>query len=88
MHVDDAIRSRKSVRRFLPTPVPVPVVRHILEVSARAPSGNNVQPWRVYAVAGEPKNRLCNAIVQAANEITHHKAGGHSGNRQAAPRIV
>lgn len=66
MHVDDAIRSRKSVRRFLPTPVPVSVVRHILEVSARAPSGNNVQPWRVYVVAGEPRERLCSAIVQAA----------------------
>jgi len=66
MHVDDAIRSRKSVRRFLPTPVPAATVRHILQVSARAPSGNNVQPWRVYAVAGEPRQRLCDAIVQAA----------------------
>ena len=66
MHVDDAIRSRKSVRRFLPTPVPFEVVRHILDVSARAPSGNNVQPWRVYAVAGEPRARLCDAIVEAA----------------------
>ena len=66
MHVDDAIRSRKSVRRFLPTPVPAATVRHILQVSARAPSGNNVQPWRVYAVAGEPRQRLCDAIVLAA----------------------
>jgi nitroreductase len=66
MHVDDAIRSRKSVRRFLPTPVPAQTVRHILEVAARAPSGNNVQPWRVYAVAGEARDRLCNEIVEAA----------------------
>ena len=66
MHVDDAIRSRKSARRFLPTPVPAATVRHILQVSARAPSGNNVQPWRVYAVAGEPRQRLCDAIVLAA----------------------
>ena len=66
MHVDDAIRSRKSVRRFLPTPVPAATVRHILEVAARAPSGNNVQPWRVYAVTGEARDRLCNEIVAAA----------------------
>jgi nitroreductase len=66
MHVDEAIRTRKSVRRFLTDPVPASVVRHILEVSARAPSGNNVQPWRVYAVAGDAKARVCDAIMQAA----------------------
>lgn len=68
MHVDEAIRSRKSVRRFLPTPVPAAAVGHILEVAARAPSGNNVQPWRVYVLAGEPRDRLCADIVKAAQE--------------------
>lgn len=67
MHVDEAIRSRKSVRRFLPTPVPAAVVSHILNVAARAPSGNNVQPWRVYVVAGERRDKLCDAIVEAAS---------------------
>jgi len=68
MHVDDAIRSRKSVRRFLPTPVPAAVVSHILEVAGRAPSGNNVQPWRVYVLAGQARDRLCEDIVQAARD--------------------
>jgi len=67
MHVDEAIRSRKSVRRFLPAPVPAAVVSHILSVAARAPSGNNVQPWRVYVVAGERREKLCDAIVEAAS---------------------
>ncbi|MES3016018.1 MAG: nitroreductase [Pseudomonadota bacterium] len=67
MHVDEAIRSRKSVRRFLPTPVPAAVVSHILNVAARAPSGNNVQPWRVHVVAGERRDKLCDAIVEAAS---------------------
>ncbi|WP_418319905.1 nitroreductase [Piscinibacter sakaiensis] len=67
MHVDEAISSRKSVRRFLPTPVSADVVRHILEVAARAPSGNNVQPWRVYVVGGECRDKLCGAIVEAAS---------------------
>jgi nitroreductase len=68
MHIDEAIRSRKSVRRFLPTPVPAAVVSHILEVAARAPSGNNVQPWRVYVLAGEARDGLCADIVKAAQE--------------------
>ena len=66
MHVDEAIRSRKSVRRFLPTAVAPSVVQHILSVAARAPSGNNVQPWKVYAVAGEARQRLCDAFIEAA----------------------
>lgn len=66
MHVDEAITSRKSVRRFLPKPVELPVLEHILRVAARAPSGNNVQPWKVYAVAGDACAQLCQAIYHAA----------------------
>ena len=54
MNVTDAVSSRYSCRAFLPTPVPEATVRDILERAARAPSGGNVQPWRVHALAGEP----------------------------------
>jgi nitroreductase len=53
MDVRDATASRYSCRAFLPTPVPQSVVREILERAARAPSGGNLQPWLVHAVAGE-----------------------------------
>jgi nitroreductase len=62
-HVDQAIRTRRSVRRFLPTPVPREVVEELLELAARAPSGTNVQPWKVYALAGAEKERLSAAIL-------------------------
>lgn len=67
--VDEAITSRRSVRRFLPTPVPMETVEAILDVAARAPSGTNMQPWRGYALAGEPKARLIKA-VQAVFDAT------------------
>src|SRR3984957_13573470 len=63
--VDRAITSRRSVRRFLPTPVPEAEVEAILDVAARAPSGTNMQPWRGYVVAGAAKQVLVKA-VQAA----------------------
>jgi nitroreductase len=63
--VDDAITSRRSIRRFLPTPVPVETVEAILDVAARAPSGTNMQPWLGYVVAGMAKQALVEA-VQAA----------------------
>ncbi len=63
--VDRAISSRRSLRAYLDKPVPKTLVEHILDVSARAPSGTNTQPWRAYAVAGEPRDRLCRALVEA-----------------------
>jgi nitroreductase len=62
--VDHAITSRRSVRRFLPTPVPREVIAEILDAAARAPSGTNMQPWRGYVVTGAAKDELC-AAVQA-----------------------
>jgi nitroreductase len=52
MDVRDAIASRYSCRAFLPTPVSLDVVRDILEAAAHAPSGGNLQPWIVHAIAG------------------------------------
>jgi nitroreductase len=53
MDVSEAVAARMSVRAFRPDPVPGPVVREILERAHQAPSGGNLQPWRVYALAGD-----------------------------------
>lgn len=63
--VDEAIASRRSVRAFLPDPVDPAVVRDILNVSARAPSGTNMQPWRVYVLTGAAKQGVANAILDS-----------------------
>lgn len=63
--VEEAITTRRSVRRFLPTPVPRVVVEHVLAVASRAPSGTNMQPWRVYVLTGRAKKALSSAIVDA-----------------------
>jgi nitroreductase len=52
MDVAEAVRRRRSVRAFLPDPVPGEVVRALVEAAGRAPSGGNLQPWRVHAVGG------------------------------------
>ena len=70
MHVDTAITSRKSVRRFLDAPVDRATVMHILQIASRAPSGSNIQPWRVHVVAGAAKEQLCQRLLDAViNEI-------------------
>ncbi|MCX7353332.1 MAG: nitroreductase [Alphaproteobacteria bacterium] len=66
--VDEAILSRRAVRAFLPTPVPIETVRHLLAVASRAPSSSNTQPWNVYALTGAPKEKLSAAILKARRE--------------------
>jgi nitroreductase len=63
---EEAIASRRSIRAYLPTPVPRDVVERILDIAARAPSGTNMQPWRCYALAGAPLRALCDALVAEA----------------------
>jgi nitroreductase len=58
MDVRDAVDSRYSCRAFLPTPVPEATVRDIVGRAARAPSAGNMQPWRVYALAGQRVDEL------------------------------
>jgi nitroreductase len=54
MNVSEAVRSRHSIRAFLDKPVSETVLRDVLETAARAPSGGNLQPWRLHVVAGKP----------------------------------
>jgi nitroreductase len=66
--VDAAITSRRSIRAFLDTPVEREDIERILEVASRAPSGTNIQPWKVYVLTGESKERLSNAIMAAHDD--------------------
>src|SRR5579885_136056 len=58
MTVSEAVVSRRSVRAFLDTPVPISVMSEILTKASRAPSGGNVQPWKLYVVSGEALARF------------------------------
>jgi nitroreductase len=58
MNVTEAVAARISVRAFKADPVPGDLVREILEAAHRAPSGGNLQPWRVHAVSGAPIEAL------------------------------
>ena len=74
--VDAAITSRRSMRAFLPTPVPREVVEAILRVASRAPSGTNTQPWQVHVLTGAAKQRLSDrieAIYENPAELAEHE---------------
>ena len=64
MDVSEAVARRSSVRAFLPDPVPGEAVRTILERAHRAPSGGNLQPWRVHAIAGPEMARFRSVMAE------------------------
>jgi nitroreductase len=72
--VDAAITSRRSLRKFLPTPVPRATIERILEVASRAPSGTNTQPWRVYVLTGEARRALSAKILAAFDDPAERAA--------------
>jgi nitroreductase len=60
-----AARTRRSIRAYKPDPVPMETVREIVALGRHAPSGSNIQPWRVYAMTGASLKRVGTAIQQA-----------------------
>ncbi len=67
-NVTKAINTRRSIRAFLPDEVPLDLVNGILETASRAPSGTNIQPWKVYVLTGSVKEKLCAATSLAFDE--------------------
>ncbi len=65
--LDQTILERRSVRGFLPKPVPRQVLEEVLELAQRAPSNCNVQPWRVYIATGNTTKKLRASLVAAAS---------------------
>ena len=58
-----AVDRRASIRAFLPDPVSDETLRELLEKSARAPSGGNIQPWWIYVVNGDTMTRFRSFIA-------------------------
>lgn len=72
MTVEDALKTRITCRAFLPDPVPEATVRALLDAARWAPSGGNLQPWRVHVLAGEA---LAALKADVATEMATHPMG-------------
>lgn len=58
MTVADAVLTRRSIRAFQDKPVPLEVLRRVMDTARWAPSGCNFQPWEATIVTGEPLKEL------------------------------
>ena len=67
--VAEAIEQRMSVRAFTKEAVSHEQILKLLNLSARAPSGTNTQPWKAYVLEGEKLNVLCEQVCKAYDDI-------------------
>jgi nitroreductase len=66
--LDETIKGRHSIRKFLPRPVPKDLLYECLELAQRAPSNSNIQPWRMFIATGPDRDRLKEALLEVARE--------------------
>jgi nitroreductase len=81
MDVDTALKTRISTRAFLSDPLPQALVIDILDVARWSPSGGNVQPWTVIAVAGSARQ----AVIDRARAALSENPAGEEGDYPIYP---
>ncbi|MDB5714816.1 MAG: nitroreductase [Sphingomonadales bacterium] len=60
------VAERRSVRAFLPTPVPQQLIEQVLFTAQQAPSNCNAQPWIVHIVSGLTADRVRSELIDGA----------------------
>ncbi|WP_022695352.1 nitroreductase [Ponticaulis koreensis] len=81
MTVAEALDKRLSVRGFLDKPVSRETLETLLTAAQRAPSGGNLQPWRVIALTGKSKDDL----IRVAQEKLSKSPMGEPTDRPIYP---
>lgn len=66
MKTTKAVKSRRSIRQFLDTPVEAEKLRRVMKTAQRSPSGGNTQPWNAIILTGEPLAELTAKIKEKA----------------------
>ncbi|UCG71169.1 MAG: nitroreductase family protein [Thermoplasmata archaeon] len=64
MDLLEAVKARRSIRRYKPTPIPDEILQKVLSAARLAPSANNSQPWKFVVVRDED---LKIKLIQACN---------------------
>ncbi len=87
MDLFEAIRDRKSIRRFKQTPVPDEDIKKILDAGRLAPSANNSQPWSFLIIKDEAVLRkMADAVRDMVDRMIPFAENEKQAQRLAAYR--
>lgn len=82
MELYDAVHTLRAVRRLRPDPIPDDVLERVLDAACHAPTGGNVQPWRVVVVRS-PERKA--ALAALYGPEWHRYRGGYDARLAALP---
>ncbi len=68
MEFQDAVMNRRSIRAFLPDPIPRDKIRRIIDIARWAPSWGNTQPWEIVVADGEKAQQLATLFEEEARK--------------------
>lgn len=85
LSVTEALKRRITTRAFLATPLPRALIHEILDVARWAPSGGNMQPWKVIVLAGAAAQELKDLALA---KVGHDHRLSEEGDRPMYPRDV
>ncbi len=86
MEVSQAIRERRSIRKFKDDPVPRDLLNKILEAATLAPSGKNKQPWKFYVIQGDKRSEMIQAMQSGMDRLS--KMGINTGSAKFTSRVM
>jgi len=70
MDAIECIKTRMSIRKFKPNPVPLEILKNVINTAKWSPSYKNTQPWEVIIISGEKKEELSKALVELLERNT------------------
>ena len=70
MDAIECIKTRMSIRKFKPAPVPLDILMKVIEAAQWSPSYKKSQPWEVVIVSGEKKEALSKHLVELLEKNT------------------
>ena len=70
MDIQEALRTRKSIRGYKPDRVPKEIISRVLAIATRAPSSLNTQPWQITVIAGKVLDEIRRENIRALNAGT------------------
>jgi nitroreductase len=88
MELDQALKGRRSIRRYLDKDVPKDLVRQVIEAATFAPSAKNGQQWRFTVLMGEAKRALTGLFRLELEELLKRIGMGSMGSSLSSCSIM
>lgn len=88
MEIDEALKGRRSVRKYINKPVPMQIVHEVLEAGTWAPSAKNGQQWRFTVLTGSSKQKLTSLFRQQLEKLSAKIGTAKMGSSFNSCRIM